>query len=317
MVRRSPILIGVKVLITGAAGFIGSKLAHQLQTKCDLVGIDDLSSGRMSNLESVNIDFIEGSILDERLVAKALHGCSAIVHLAARPSVPRSIADPVLSHEVNATGTLRVLEAARHLEDPLVIVASSSSVYGANPVLPKEETALPMPMSPYAVSKLATEQYAMAWQHSYGMRTLALRFFNVFGPHQVPGHAYAAVIPSFIWSALRGEPLTINGDGLQSRDFTYVGTVCDVLDDAITRGVSYQWPVNVAFGTRTTLLELINKLEIVLGHSMRVSHLSERPGDVRHSQAESSLLRTLFPSVVPAALEDGLIATVRWLENLV
>lgn len=305
----------MKVLITGAAGFIGSQLANRLQTECELVGIDDLSSGNLSNLKGVSIDFIEGSILNEKALTQAIDGCSAVVHLAARPSVPRSIADPMLSHEVNATGTLRVLEAARHLRDPLVIVASSSSVYGANPILPKEETVLPMPMSPYAVSKLATEQYAIAWQHSYGMRTLALRFFNVFGPHQAPGHAYAAVIPSFIWSALHEEPLTINGDGLQSRDFTYVGTVCDVLRDAISRGVSHQWPVNVAFGTRTTLLELVNSLEHIFGRSLPKRHLSDRPGDVRHSQAESSLLNSLFPSVVPTSLDDGLVATVRWLES--
>ena len=157
------------------------------------------------------------------------------MHLAARPSVPRSIDDPVASHEANTVGTLRVLEAARAAQpdrDVQVIVASSSSVYGSNPTLPKHEGLATLPVSPYAVSKLATEQYTLAWQKSYGMRTLAFRFFNVFGPRQAPGHAYAAVVPAFVYAALRGEPLTVHGDGTQTRDFTYVGTVSDVIVDA-------------------------------------------------------------------------------------
>ena len=169
----------MKVLVTGAAGFIGSNLVHRLSSFAEVCGIDDLSTGQLRNLDGANLDFVEGSILDESALNRAISGCDAIVHLAARPSVPRSLAEPQKSHEANATGTLRVLDAARKLTDPLVIVASSSSVYGANPTLPKSETALPMPMSPYAVSKLAAEQYALAWQYSYGMKTLPFRFFNV------------------------------------------------------------------------------------------------------------------------------------------
>ena len=244
-----------------------------------------------------------------------MQGCDAIVHLAARPSVPRSLAEPQKSHEVNATGTLRVLDAARSLNDPIVIVASSSSVYGANPTLPKSETALPMPMSPYAVSKLAAEQYTLAWQYSYGMKTLPFRFFNVFGPKQAPDHDYAAVVPTFIASAIRGETLHINGDGLQSRDFTYVGTVCDVISEAATRRISHNSPVNLAFGTRTSLLEVVEILEKIMGRSLHVSHREDRVGDVRHSQADNSVLKKLFAEVNPVTLEEGLHSTVEWLQN--
>ena len=230
----------VRVCVTGAAGFIGSHLVDRLVAEHDVVGIDDLSTGNIANLEhrGQSIRLIEGSILDAEALRTATDGVDAIVHLAAIPSVPRSIADPVASHEANATGTLRVLEAARAQGDVHVIVASSSSVYGANPTLPKHEGLVAQPMSPYAVSKLAAEQYTLAWQHSYGLRTLPFRFFNVYGPRQAPGHAYAAVIPAFVHAALTGEPLTVHGDGTQSRDFTYVGTVVDVVVDAIANGAS-------------------------------------------------------------------------------
>ncbi len=305
----------MKLLVTGAAGFIGSNLVQRLSELGEVRGLDDLSTGYLRNLEGLNLDFIQGSILDAEILTKAVQGCDAIVHLAARPSVPRSLAEPQKSHEANATGTLRVLDAARSLNDPVVIVASSSSVYGANPTLPKSETALPMPMSPYAVSKLAAEQYTLAWQYSYGMKTLPFRFFNVFGPKQAPDHDYAAVVPTFIAAALRGEMLHINGDGLQSRDFTYVGTVCDVIAEAITQRISHSSPVNLAFGTRTSLLEVIEILERIMGRSLQVSHQEDRIGDVRHSQADSSVLQNLFPSINPVSLEEGLHTTVKWLQN--
>jgi UDP-glucose 4-epimerase len=188
-------------------------------------------------------------------------------------------------------------------------------VYGANPTLPKREDLATHPLSPYAVSKLATEQYALAWQHSYGLRTLAFRFFNVFGPRQAPGHAYAAVIPAFTHAALTGEPLIVHGDGTQSRDFTYVGTVTDVIVEAIERGVTSTTPVNLAFGTRTNLLELIDRLGEIVDTPVVTTHVEARAGDVPHSQADNTLLRSLFPDIQPVALEEGLQATVAWMRG--
>ncbi len=305
-----------KLLVTGMAGFIGSHVAEAWSHHGEVVGLDDLSTGDRANLEGIDAELIEGSILDPDALAHAMEGVDAVVHLAARPSVPRSIADPEASHEANATGTLRVLEAARaNGRDPYVVVASSSSVYGANPELPKHEQMMPMPMSPYAVSKLATEQYTLAWQYSYGMSTLAFRFFNVFGPRQAPGHAYAAVIPVFVDAALRHEPLTVHGDGLQSRDFTYVGTVASVLVDAALRRVSHPQPVNLAFGTRTTLLDVIGLIGAEIGDDLRVVHVESRTGDVRHSQADNTVLRSLFPDAQPVPLADGLRDTIMWLHQ--
>lgn len=306
----------MRVLVTGAAGFIGSHVAERCSDMGTVIGIDDLSTGDPANLDGIDCELIEASILDRDALRHAIDGTTAVVHLAARPSVPRSIADPEASHEANATGTLRVLEAARACaEPPHVIVASSSSVYGANPTLPKIESMTPMPLSPYAVGKLAAEQYTLAWQHSYGMATLAFRFFNVFGPRQAPGHAYAAVVPAFADGLLTGTAITVHGDGHQSRDFTYVGTVVEVIADAIRRRVSHPVPVNLAFGTRTSLLDLLDELRDLTGQPGVVSHAPSRPGDVRHSQAGNELLRELFPHIEAVPLRDGLAATVEWMRN--
>jgi UDP-glucose 4-epimerase len=238
-------------------------------------------------------------------------GADAVVHLAARPSVPRSLKDPVASHEVNATGTLYVLEAARRA-GAHVIAASSSSVYGANPALPKHEGLATRPLSPYAASKLVTEAYTLAYGTSFGLPVLSFRFFNVYGPLQAAGHAYAAVIPAFIDAALSGRPATVFGDGNQSRDFTYVGTVCQVLGDAVTRKVTHPDAVNLAFGTRTSLLGLLDRLGEVLGAPVERTHIETRVGDVRDSQAADARLKELFPDVEPVPLDDGLAATVAW-----
>lgn len=310
----------MRVLVTGAAGFIGSHICERLATSSEMtevVGLDDLSTGSKENLAGVDVRLVAGSILDEAALLDAVAGVDTIVHLAARPSVPRSIVDPVASHEANTVGTMRILEAARDLDDGHVIVASSSSVYGSNPTLPKHEMLATLPVSPYAASKLATEQYALAWQKSFGLRTLAFRFFNVYGPRQAPGHAYAAVVPAFAHAALSGEPLQVHGDGTQSRDFTYVGTLTDVIVDAVQRRVSHDTAVNLAFGTRVSLNELIERMATLLGYPVDVDNVDPRAGDVPHSQADNTLLRALFPSVEPVDLDAGLAETLAWMRTLV
>jgi UDP-glucose 4-epimerase len=306
----------VKVVVTGGAGFIGANLCRALVASgqaSEVVALDDLSSGDLRNLQGLPVRFVEGTILDPATLDATFAGAAAVVHLAARPSVPRSLSDPVASHEANATGTLQVLEAVRRAGAPHVVVASSSSVYGNNPHLPKHEGLPTMPLSPYAVSKLATETYTLAYAACFGVDALVFRFFNVFGPLQPAGHAYAAVVPAFLSAALAGEPLQVYGDGRQTRDFTYVETVTAVITDALRRRVTHDRPVNLAFGTRTSLLELIPELEDVLGHAVDVEHLEPRTGDVRDSQADSSVLRSLFPDVSPVPLRAGLEATARWL----
>lgn len=305
----------MRILITGGAGFIGSNLArHALEAGTAVTVVDDLSTGLRENLTGLDVTFVEGSILDGGATARAFQDVDSIIHLAALPSVPRSIKDPMASHAANATGTLTVLEHARAAGVKHVVVASSSSVYGMNPALPKGEREWVRPMSPYAVSKLATEQYALAYQQSFGMRSVAFRFFNVYGPGQAAGHAYAAVLPAFVDALLDDEPLVVHGDGKQSRDFTYVGTVCRVLLEAATRRVSHDEPVNLAFGTNTTLNELVVVLERVTGRTAKTEHVEPRPGDVKHSQADNGVLRSLFPDVEPVPLEQGVRETVEWFE---
>ena len=309
----------MKVVVTGGAGFIGANLCRALLDDSainEVVVVDDLSTGRIENLEGLDpIEFVKGSILDSDLLDAIVPGSDAIVHLAARPSVPRSLEDPMASHLVNATGTMEVLEAGRRHGGPQVIVASSSSVYGSNPTLPKHEDMAPMPVSPYAASKLAAESYALAYGNSFDLPVLAFRFFNVFGPLQAPDHAYAAVVPTFLAAALRGEPLPVHGDGLQTRDFTYVGTVTDILTDAVRRRVTSPRPVNLAFGTRVSLLTLIETMEAQLGRTLTREHAAARAGDVRDSQADFERLRRLFPDTDPVSLEQGLAATIDWFSS--
>jgi len=305
----------MRVVVTGGAGFIGANLCrHLLEADgiTDVVVVDDLSSGNEANLDGLAVTTHVGSILEDGVLDTALAGASSVVHLAARASVPRSIADPVASHEANATGTLRVLEAVRRHAVPHVVAASSSSVYGANPTLPKHEDLTLSPQSPYAASKLATETYTLAWANVWGFEALAFRFFNVFGPLQPAGHAYAAVVPAFVDAALAGRSVEVHGDGGQTRDFTYVDTVCTILTQAVTGEVGSDQPVNLAFGGRHDLLGVLSLLEEILGRPVERHHVETRAGDVRDSQADRSRLEALFPDVEPVSLEDGLRRTVDW-----
>jgi UDP-glucose 4-epimerase len=307
----------MKVVVTGGAGFIGANLCRELVSRPAVervVAFDDLSTGRLENLTGVPAELVEGSILDRSLLRDVVDGADAVVHLAARPSVPRSLADPLASHDVNATGTMYVLEACRRA-GTYAVLASSSSVYGSVAELPKHEDLATRPLSPYAASKLAAEAYLLAYAAGYALPALALRFFNVYGPLQPAGHAYAAVVPAFIDAALRGEPVRIHGDGHQTRDFTYVGTVARVLADAVVRRVTSGVPVNLAYGSRVSLLELIDRLSPLLDRPVRVRHEPPRPGDVRDSQAADDRLRALFPDVTPLPLEVGLERTVAWFQE--
>ncbi|MEV4299039.1 NAD-dependent epimerase/dehydratase family protein [Microbispora rosea] len=307
----------MRVLVTGGAGFIGANLCRTLTTRPEVESVtvlDDLSSGNPANLADVGADLVIGSILDRDLLAELVPGATHVIHLAARPSVPRSVKDPLASHAVNATGTLHVLEACRATR-PHVIIASSSSVYGDCAEPHKHEDLPARPLSPYGASKLATEAYALAYAASYGLPVLPFRFFNVYGPLQPAGHAYAAVIPAFVSAALAGRPVPIHGDGRQARDFTYVGSVAGVLAEAAACGETSATPVNLAFGTRVSLLDLKDALATVLGRPVEAEFLPPRAGDIRESQASARLLLDRFPSVRPVPLEEGLRLTVTWFEK--
>ncbi|GGB69991.1 GDP-D-mannose dehydratase [Knoellia flava TL1] len=309
----------MKVVVTGGAGFIGANLGRELLRRDEVdevVALDDLSTGSKDNLAGTGVTLLEGTILDPDILDAACEGADAVVHLGALPSVPRSVRDPLASHHANATGTLEVLQAARRAGGLHVVSASSSSVYGANRELPKRESMRTAPISPYAVSKQATEAYTLSFGHTYGLPTIAFRFFNVYGPLQAAGHAYAAVLPTFIDAARRGRPLTIHGDGGQTRDFTFVGTVTRVLADAVVRRVTDLEPVNLAFGSRTSLNGVVDELEEILGFRPEVEHVEPRAGDVRDSQADNSRLLSHFPDVEPVPLRDGLRATVEWFRTL-
>lgn len=303
-------------LVTGGAGFIGGHLVRRLLTAGHSVRVlDNFSTGRRENLHDLagSVDLQEGDLRCERDLARAVAGVRYVLHLGALPSVARSVADPLASHEVNATGTLRLLLAAREAGVERVVFSSSSSVYGDTPILPKQEDMLPRPLSPYALGKLAGEHYCRIFHHLHGLATFSLRYFNVFGPRQDPNSPYAAVIPKFIAALRSGQPPRIHGDGCQTRDFTYVEDVVSANLACCSAPLSAAGGVfNVAWGHRISLLELAGHLARLIGVDLPPEHGPARAGDVRDSQADASRARTLlgWQPVVPFL--EGLQRTVAW-----
>ncbi len=303
-----------QVAVTGGAGFIGSNLVSDLLRRGHSVTVvDDLSTGMISNIDTNACDFHQVSLVDASALKKALGRSEVIFHLGARGSVPRSLKNPVATHDVNATGTLNVLEAARET-GAHVFFSSSSSVYGRNGALPKDESMWLGPMTPYAASKLAAEGYVQAYGSAYEVPVTLLRFFNVFGPKQRPDHEYAAVLPKWIWKAMRNEPIEVFGDGTQTRDFTYIKTVLDICMDGMDRKVTHDGAINLAYGNR---ISLNTTIDLLRSHfpNLQVKYVETRAGDVKDSQNSPALLKELFPSVVPTDFEHALSETVGWLRE--
>jgi nucleoside-diphosphate-sugar epimerase len=301
-------------LVTGGAGFIGSHIVDELLRRGERVRVlDNFSTGRRENLPaSDHVEGIEGDIRDPAAVKAAMQGVDYVLHQAALPSVPRSVADPLTSSEVNVTGTLNVLIAARDAGVKRVVYASSSSVYGNSPTLPKREDMSTNPFSPYAVSKLAGENYCRAFHQVYGLPTVALRYFNVFGPRQDPTSQYSAVIPKFIASLLHGEPPTIYGDGTQSRDFTYVANVVGANLLACEKEEAIGQVMNVACGERYTLLDLCHELAALTGKTLQPTFAPPRGGDVKHSMGAIERAMRLLGYRPIVDWREGLRRTVEW-----
>jgi nucleoside-diphosphate-sugar epimerase len=308
-------LDGVQLLVTGGGGFIGSHLVERLVRDGHRVRvIDNFTTGHRRNLLPVidDVELVEGDLQSYERAHAAVRGCEIVLHQAAMPSVPRSVQDPLTSNASNVIGTLNVLLAARDSGVRRVVFASSSSVYGSVPDLPKHEALQTLPISPYAVAKLAGEGYCRAFSEVYGLETVALRYFNVFGPRQDPQSQYSAVIPNFITAALRGDAPVIFGDGEQSRDFTFVENVVEanvlaMSADSRVAGRAY----NVACGERISLNALVEAIGRVLGRSIEPRYEKGRPGDVRHSMADSSKAEQEFGYRVVVPFSDGLARTVQ------
>jgi nucleoside-diphosphate-sugar epimerase len=308
-------------LVTGGAGFIGSHLAQRLAKEGHRVRVlDNFSTGhratvsRLAEVFGDRIEILEGDIRDPDRCRAAAEGCRAVFHQAALPSVPRSVTDPLTSHEVNATGTLNLLIAARDAGVGRFILAGSSSVYGDAPRLPKVEDMPPQTRSPYALGKLAGEEYARLFHELYGLSTVTLRYFNVFGPRQDPNSPYAAVIPLFIRALREGRPPTVFGDGTQSRDFTFIDNVVEA-NMAAVRARDANGPINVACGEQTTLLALLERLYGIIGRRIEPIFEPPRAGDVLHSRADITRARDLLQYRPAVDLEEGLRRTAAALED--
>src|SRR5271165_4035921 len=304
-------------LITGIAGFIGSSLARELLQRGEQVrGVDNFSTGKRENLNQIlgQIDFRETDILDLDAMKLACAGADYVLHQAAIPSVPKSVLDPIASNRANVDGTVNVLVAARDAKVKRVVYAASSSAYGDTPTLPKHERMAPDPISPYAVAKLASEYYMTSFYRCYGLETVALRYFNIFGPRQDPSSPYSGVLAKFITQMLHGEQPTIFGDGEQSRDFTYIDNVvhanllaCKAPASEVAGRV-----FNVATGTRIDLNEMFGVLKKFTGYPGEVKHGPERAGDVKHSLADLSLSEKHLGYKPQVNFEEGLRRTVDW-----
>jgi UDP-glucose 4-epimerase len=310
------------VLITGIAGFIGSSIARALVAEgAQVRGIDNLSTGSMDNIEEIrsHIDFRKADVLDREALSHACSGVDYIFHEAAIPSVPKSVDDPIGTNEPNLTGTLYVLEAARKAGAKRVLYAASSAAYGDSPELPKTEAMLPAPLSPYAVQKLAGEHYLASYYRVYGLETVSLRYFNIFGPRQDPSSQYSGVLARFISLMLAGQTPTIYGDGLTSRDFTYIDNVVSanlLAAKAPAEKVAGQ-VFNIATGDRTTLLQAFTEVKRITGYTGSVNHAPEREGDIKHSLADISRAKAAFGYKVVADLAYGLEQTIEWAKEAV
>jgi len=304
-------------LVTGGAGFIGSSIVRALLARGDRVRvIDNFFSGKRENLAEVagDIELIEGDVRDEAAVARACEGVDLIFHQAAIPSVPRSLADPISSNDANITATLKLLWQAKKSGVRRLVYAASSSAYGDTPTLPKVETMRPAPLSPYAVSKLASEHYCQVFAGAYGLETVCLRYFNVFGARQDPQSEYAAVIPRFVTAGLRGLGVTIFGDGTQSRDFCYIDNTVEANMAASTSpaaDVSGR-VFNVACGAATTLNDVVKIIGGIVGHDIPVTYAPGRVGDVKHSLADITAARSQLGYRAAVTFEEGLKRTVAW-----
>ena len=300
----------MKIVITGGAGFIGSNIAEVLSKDNEVIVLDNLSTGKRGNTKDLDIKFVEGSITDLGLLQTVFKDVDYVLHQAAIPSVPRSIKDPIASNNANINGTLNVLVAARDRSVKKVIYASSSSVYGDTPKLPKREDMTPNPLSPYAVAKLTGEYYCNVFNEVYGLKTVALRYFNVYGPKQDPYSDYAAVIPKFVSKISGDEPPVIYGDGLQTRDFTFVKDVVAANIRAMRSDATGVF--NIASGSRITIKELAELAMKLMGKNLKVVLEEPRKGDVKHSLADISKAKAAFGYEPGYRLEKGLEETIRW-----
>ncbi len=311
-----------KYMVTGGAGFIGCNLVRfLLEKEHDVVVVDNFATGKRENIADIadRIELIEGDIRKRDTMDRAVAGCAAIFHQAALGSVPRSVDAPLTSHDVNVNGTITVLESARAAGVKRIIFAASSSAYGDREESPKHEDMAPMPISPYAASKIACEAYMSGYAAGYGMETLSLRYFNVFGPYQDPAGAYAAVIPAFVSHLLRGERPVVFGDGEQSRDFCYIENVCRAnwLAANAPAKVCNGQPINIACKRCTSLNQILQQLGELLGTDIKPKYTDPRPGDVKHSLADISRARDIIGYKPEVYFEDGLAKAIDWYkENL-